>query len=59
MIIHHILVECVNGDSATNSPEGIHQDGMDCIVSAFVVESRNICGAKSIVYLDDKETKIF
>lgn len=59
LIIHHVLVECVNGDSATNSPEGIHQDGMDCIVSAFVVESRNICGAKSIVYLEDKKTKIF
>lgn len=59
LIIHHVLIECVDGESATNSPEGIHQDGMDYIVSAFVLESKNICGAKSIVYLEDKKTKIF
>lgn len=59
LIIHHTLIECINGESATNSPEGIHQDGMDYIVSAFVVESQNICGAKSILYLEDKKTKIF
>lgn len=46
LIIHYVLIECINGNAATNSPEGIHQDGMDCIVSAFVVESKNICGAK-------------
>lgn len=59
LIIHHTLIECINGESATNSPEGSHQDGMDYIVSAFVVESQNICGAKSILYLEDKKTKIF
>ena len=39
--------------------KSIHQDGMDFIVSAFMVESKNIYGAKSIVYLEDKKTKIF
>ncbi|MDE5603648.1 MAG: hypothetical protein K2I71_07025 [Helicobacter sp.] len=32
---------------------------MDCIVSAFVVESKNIYSAKSMVYLEDKKTNIF
>lgn len=32
---------------------------MDFIVSAFVIESNNIYDAQSIVYLEDKKTKIF
>ncbi|WP_238699289.1 2OG-Fe dioxygenase family protein [Helicobacter sp. MIT 05-5294] len=59
MIVHHVLVECIDGESATNSPEGIHQDGVDFIVSAFVVESKNIGGGESMIYLEDKKTKVF
>ena len=56
---HHTFIFCQGSASATNSPEGIHQDGMDFIMSAFVVERKNVKGAKSIVYAEDKETKIF
>lgn len=44
------------GVSATNSPEGIHQDGADYIVSALVVERENVTGGESRVYDNDKET---
>ena len=41
--------------SAHNSPEGIHQDGADYIVSAFVLNRINISGGDSIIYNKDKE----
>ncbi|MGC4046235.1 MAG: 2OG-Fe dioxygenase family protein [Armatimonas sp.] len=44
------------GVSATNSPEGIHQDGADYIVSAMVVEREGVTGGESRVYDSDKET---
>ena len=56
---HHTLIFCENGRKSTNSPEGIHQDGMDFIMSAFVIDRQNINGAKSIIYVNDKKTKIF
>ena len=56
---HHTLIFCENGRKSTNSPEGIHQDGMDFIMSAFVIDRQNINGAKSIIYANDKKTKIF
>lgn len=57
-IVHHTQIVCFPEISATNSPEGIHQDGMDYIVSALVVESRNFLGGKSIIYGRDKLTPI-
>lgn len=57
-VIHHTQVFCYPEISSTNSPEGIHQDGMDYIVSALVVERNNIKGGKSIVYGNDKRTRI-
>lgn len=57
--VHHTFIFCNDGKKSTNSPEGIHQDGMDFIMSAFVVDRKNICGAKSIIYTNDKKTKIF
>ncbi|CZE49484.1 2OG-Fe dioxygenase family protein [Campylobacter geochelonis] len=50
LIVHHTLIFCIDGNISTNSPEGIHQDGMDFIMSAFIVERKNIKGAKSIIY---------
>lgn len=58
IIIHHTLVYSFYNCNSTNSPEGIHQDGMDYIVSALVVERKNITGGKSIVYGKDSKTKI-
>ena len=40
-----------------NSPEGIHQDGADYIVSALVVERAGITGGESVVYGSDKKTE--
>jgi len=41
---------------ADNAPEGIHQDGADYIVSALVIERRNVQGGTSIIYGPDKQT---
>lgn len=54
---HHTLIFCENGRKSTNSPEGIHQDGIDFIMSAFVIDRQNINGAKSIIYANDKKQK--
>ena len=43
---------------STNSPEGIHQDGADFIVSALVIERENVEGGLSILYQDDKRTEL-
>ncbi len=58
IIVHHTLVYCYKDQLGTNSPEGIHQDGMDYIVSALVAERKNIVGGKSIIYGSDMKTKI-
>jgi len=48
-----IALPYVPGD---NSPEGIHQDGADYIVSALVIEREGIKGGESIIYGPDKKT---
>ncbi|WP_419654029.1 2OG-Fe dioxygenase family protein [Campylobacter lanienae] len=55
MTAHHTLIFCENGRKSINSPEGIRQDGMDFIMSAFVIDRQNINGAKSIIYANDKK----
>ena len=59
IVVHHTLVVCNNSKNTTNSPEGVHQDGMDYIVSALVIERRNIFGGKSIIYGADKKSRVF
>ena len=44
--------------SGTNSPEGIHQDGADFIVSALVAARSNISGGASRVFGPDKKTEV-
>jgi hypothetical protein len=39
----------------TNSPEGIHQDGADFVVTAFVMERENVQGGISRVFISDME----
>ncbi|MFJ7185385.1 2OG-Fe dioxygenase family protein [Lysinibacillus xylanilyticus] len=56
--IHHTLILCIPGQVSSNSPEGIHQDGMDYIVSALVIERNNISGGTSIVYGADAKTPL-
>lgn len=41
-----------------NSPEGIHQDGADYIVSALVLERAGILGGESVVYTGDKSREL-
>jgi len=59
VVVHHTVVYCDALQLSTNSPEGVHQDGMDYIVSALVIERQNISGGKSIIYGSDKTTKLF
>ena len=44
--------------SGSNSPEGIHQDGSDYIISALVTARDNIDGGVSRVFKEDKSTEI-
>jgi hypothetical protein len=56
--IHQVRQMVYPGHVSTNSPEGIHQDGADCIVSAFVLNRVNIVGGETIVFNSDK-TQIY
>ena len=53
-----MLVETAKERITSNSPEGIHQDGYDYIVSALVVERKNISGGISEIFANDKKSKI-
>ena len=56
--IHPMFVFADLMNSGDNSPEGIHQDGEDYIVSALVIERAGITegSGESTVYALDKET---
>ena len=51
--VHQVRQICYPGIEAHNSPEGIHRDGADYIVSAFVANRVNIVGGESIIYNED------
>ena len=53
---HQMSVLCHAGQPASNSPEGIHQDGADYIVSALVVERQGVVGGVSRVFGPDRES---
>jgi hypothetical protein len=55
---HHTYVEARVGSDGDNSPEGIHQDGFDYIVSALVVERRGITGGTSQIFTPDGSTRL-
>ena len=57
--VHHTYVEATAQAAGDNSPEGIHQDGYDYIVSALVIERKNITGGVSQIFAEDKKTKLF
>lgn len=50
--IHHTKVNVYDDMGGDNSPEGLHQDGYDYIVSALVIDRVNIVGGSSKVYFD-------
>ncbi len=52
--IHQVRQICYPGIISENSPEGIHQDGADYIVSALVINRINLKGGISDIYDMDK-----
>jgi predicted RNA methylase len=57
--VWQVAVVCRPGRPASNSPEGVHQDGADFIVSALVVGRSGISGGASRVYGPGKENLLF
>ena len=53
--IHQIRLISYPFISSDNSPEGIHRDGADYIVSALVLNKHNINNDKSIIYNENME----
>lgn len=53
------IVATAEDKAVSNAPEGIHQDGMDYIVSALVIDLDNADGGKSLIYGADKKTLLF
>ena len=53
--LHQVRQICYPGITSHNSPEGIHQDGADYIISALVMNYQNIKGGESIIYDENKE----
>lgn len=47
---HFMSVQARKGVPGNNSPEGAHEDGADFIISALVINRKNISGGKSQVY---------
>jgi hypothetical protein len=58
IIVHQISCVARATHPATNSPEGIHQDGSSFIVSALVVSRTSIRGGISTVYGADRRTPL-
>jgi 2OG-Fe dioxygenase len=58
LAVHFTHITSTIDAISSNSPEGIHQDGMDYIVSALVVNRENALGSKSIIYGKDKTTPL-
>jgi hypothetical protein len=40
-------------------PEGLHQDGEDCVVSALIIQKYKVDGAQSVVFDRSKRKKLF
>jgi hypothetical protein len=58
MLVHHVSVVTSAERIRGNSPEGIHQDGFDYIVSALVLERQQVAGGESQVFAGDKLTRL-
>lgn len=53
--VHQVRQIAWAGSPSDNAPEGVHRDGADVIVSAFVVARRNVRGGRSDVYAPDRK----
>ena len=52
--LHQVRQTAYSDIESHNSPEGIHRDGADYIVSAMVITRNNIIGGESIIYDQNK-----
>lgn len=59
LIFHQIRVIAQPNFLSQGSPEGIHQDSVDYIISAIVIERQCVSGGESIIYGPDKKTEYF
>jgi hypothetical protein len=59
LTLHQVSTVATAAESGTNSPEGIHQDGADYIVSALVVSRYNVTGGESRLYPAGKDLPYF
>ena len=53
--VHQVRQICYPYIDSHNSPEGIHRDGSDFIISAYVINRSNIVGGESMIYNNDKK----
>ena len=53
--LHQVRQICYPNILSHNSPEGIHRDGADYIISALVMNRKNIEGGESIIYNEKKK----
>jgi len=57
--IHLMGLIARNVKKVCNAPEGIHQDGANYIVSALVIERKNVQGGTSVIYGPDKREILY
>ena len=53
--VHQIRQICYPFIDSHNSPEGIHKDGSDFLITAYVINRSNIVGGESMIYDEDKK----
>ena len=56
--VHQIRQMVTKNNISHNSPEGIHRDGCDYIVSAYIINKFNMQGSNSLIY-DKNKQKIY
>ncbi len=59
MTAHYVKVITRDSLIRGNSPEGIHKDGYPWLVTALVVERKDVEGGESRIFAPDKKTQIF
>jgi len=57
LVAHEMATITKANTPGDNSPEGIHQDGSDFIVSALVLERKGVLGGQSLIFGPDKKSK--
>ena len=53
--VHQVRQICYPYIDSHNSPEGIHKDGSDFLITAYVINRSNIIGGESMIYDNNKK----